>query len=188
MIGGHSIRWRIVILFCVTTGLFLGVSYAGLYLGFQRVVRSQFDRRLSEIAAPIIADLAGDPNDKDVDLLNIPEQYFEVLDRSGSVLQRSRNLPENLPVNTDAQLQTVRLSSIGDIRAVIIPFQAGENKWLFVAAGSTREVEEALAALRRFALVLLPASLLLTAAVFGFYSNQLLAKIDAVVHQLRQFV
>ncbi len=188
MIGGRSIRWRIVVLFCVTAGLLLGVSYAGLYLVFQRVVRSQFDRRLSEIAAPIIADLAGDPNDKDVDLLNIPEQYFEVLDVSGSVLQRSRNLPENLPVNTDAQLQTVRLSSIGDIRADIIPFQAGNDKWLFVAAASTREVEEALAALRRFALLLLPASLLLTAAVFGFYSNQLLAKIDSVVHQLRQFV
>jgi len=36
--------------------------------------------------------------------------------------------------------------------------------------------------------VLLPASLLLTAAVFSFYSNQLLARIDAVVGQLRQFV
>jgi len=59
---------------------------------------------------------------------------------------------------------------------------------LFVAAASTREVAEALAALRRFALILLPASLLLTAAVFGFYSNQLLTRIDAAVRQLRQFV
>jgi signal transduction histidine kinase len=84
--------------------------------------------------------------------------------------------------------QTIRTPDIGEIRAAIIPFQAGENAWLFVAAGSTREVDEALATLRRFAIVLLPASLLLTAAVFGFYSNQLLAKIDAVVRQLRQFV
>jgi signal transduction histidine kinase len=42
--------------------------------------------------------------------------------------------------------------------------------------------------MRRAALILLPVSLLLTAAVFGFYSNQLLARIDAVVRQLRQFV
>jgi signal transduction histidine kinase len=177
-----------VILFCVTAGVLLGTSYVGFYLVFQRVVRSQFDRRLSEVAAPIIADLAADPEDKDVDLLNIPEQYFEVLDLSGKVLQRSVNLPANLPVTASVGVQTVSLPSIGDVRAAIIPFRAGEYQWLFVAGSSTREVEEALAALRRFALVLLPASLLLTAAVFGFYSNQLLAKVDAVVQQLRQFV
>ena len=67
-------------------------------------------------------------------------------------------------------------------------FKPGRTQWLFVAGASTREVDSALAALRRFALVLLPASLFLTAAVFGFYSNQLLARIDAVVRQLRQFV
>ena len=90
----RSIRWPMVVLFCVTAGLLLGISYAGLYVVFQRVVRGQFDRRMSEIAAPIIADLATDPEDKDVDLLNISDEYFEVLDSSGTVLQRSRNLPE----------------------------------------------------------------------------------------------
>lgn len=184
----RSIRWRMVVLFCVTAGVLLAISYAGLYIAFGRVVRSQFDRRIREIATPIIADLAGDPQDKDVDLLNIPDEYFEVLDNSGAVLQRSRNLTENLPVSAIAGYQTVHLSGIGEIRAAVIPFQAGENAWLFVAAASTREVADALAALRRFALALLPASLLLTAAVFGFYSNHLLARIDAVVRQLRQFV
>jgi signal transduction histidine kinase len=188
MTGARSIRWRLVAAFCVATGILLGVSYTGLYFVFQRVVRTQFDRRLSEIAEPIISDLAGDPNDKDVDLLNIPDEYFEVLDGSGAVLQRSVNLPQNLPVDPLARLQTVHLSSIGEIRVTIIPFRAGQHEWMFVAAGSTREVEDALAALRRFALILLPASLLLTAAVFSFYSHQLLGRIDAVVRQLRQFV
>jgi signal transduction histidine kinase len=49
-------------------------------------------------------------------------------------------------------------------------------------------VEDLLASLRRFTFVLLPASLLLTALVFNFYSNQLLGKVEAVVAQLRQFV
>lgn len=188
MIGERSIRWRMLVLFLVTAGVLLGVSYAGLYAVFQRVVKSQFDRRLGEIAAPIIADLSGDPEDKDVDALNLPDQYFEVLSSSGEVLQRSRNLPQALPVNPAGGVQTVHLSEIGEIRATIIPFQAGTNSWLFVAAASTREVDAALASLRRFALILLPASLVLTAAVFGFYSNHLFAKIDAVVQQLRQFV
>ena len=188
MTGHRSIRWPMIVLFCVTAGLLLGISYAGLYVVFQRVVRGQFDRRITEVATPIIADLALDPEEKDVDLLNITDEYFEVLDSSGTVLQRSRNLHENLPVSLSVGFQTVRLSRIGEIRATLIPFRAGENSWIFVAAASTREVNESLAAVRRFALVLLPASLLLTAAVFSFYSNQLLARIDAVVDQLRQFV
>ena len=188
MISGRSVRWRMVVLFCVTAGLLLGGSYAGLYVVFERVVRSQFDRRLSEIAQPIIADLATDPDDKDVDALNISDEYFEVLDSLGTVLQRSPNLSQDLPVNIEPGFQTIRLSNIGEIRAAIVPFHAGQNAWLFVAAASTREVRESLAALRRFSVFLLPASLLLTAAVFGFYSNQLLDRIDAVVRQLRQFV
>jgi signal transduction histidine kinase len=188
MIGERSLRWRMIILFCVTAGVLLGMSYAGLYVVFQRVVRNQFDRRLSEIAGPIIADLSADPDEKDVDELDIAEEYFEVLDVSGNVLQRSRNLPQPLPIIAQESFQTVAVDSLGEIRATVIPFQAGNHHWLFVAAASTREVNEALAALRRFALVLLPASLVLTAAVFGFYSSQLLVKIDTVVRQLRQFV
>jgi signal transduction histidine kinase len=188
MIAERSVRRRMVVLFCITAGVLLAVTYAGLYVVFGRVVRSQFDRRLSEIAVPIIADLAADPEEKDVDLLSIPDEYFEVLDPSGAVLQRSRNLPDNLPIRAEPGFQTVRMPDVGDIRVTIIPFQAGENVWLFAAAASVREVDDALAALRRFALVLLPASLVLTAVVFGFYSNQLFAKIEAVVRQHRQFV
>ena len=84
----RSIRWRMVVLFFVTAGLLLGVCYAGFYLLFQRVVREQLDARLSQIAGPIIADIAVDPEDKDVDLLDIPDEYFEVLDKSGTVVRR----------------------------------------------------------------------------------------------------
>jgi signal transduction histidine kinase len=184
----RSIRWRMVVLFCATAGLLLGVCYAGFYLLFQRVVREQLDGRLSEIAGPIIADIAGDPQDKDVDLLDIPDEYFEVLDKSGAALQRSKNLHANLPLAAAAGLQTVNLPDAGEIRVAVIPFQAGEETWLFVAGESTRGVESALATLRRFALALLPVSLAGTAIVFGFYSSHLLGRIDAVVRQLRQFV
>ena len=188
MTGQRSIRWRMIALFCVSTGVLLAVCYAGFYLLFQRVVREQLDRRLGEIAAPIIADLAGDPNDKDVDLLDIPDEYFEVLDTSGALVQRSKNLHVNLPLAIQAGLQTVHLVEAGEVRVAVIPFQAGEETWLFAAGASTREVDSALATLRHFAFALLPASLLATAIVFGFYSNQLLGRIDAVVRQLRQFV
>jgi signal transduction histidine kinase len=184
----RSIRWRMVVLFCVTAGLLLSVCYAGFYLLFERVVREQLDARLSQIAGPIIADISGEPEDKDVDLLDIPDEYFEVLDKSGTVLQRSKNLHVNLPLDVAAGLQTVHLPDQGEIRVAIIPFQGGEENWLFVAGESTRAVDSALATLRHFALALLPISLAGTAIVFGFYSNHLFSRIDAVVRQLRQFV
>ena len=184
----YSIRWRVVALFCASAGVLLAVCYGGFYLLFERVVRDQLDRRLTEISAPIIADLAADPEEKDVDLLDIPDQYFEVLDLSGTVLQRSKNLHVNLPVAARAGLQTVGLEHAGDIRVSVIPFQASEETWLFVAGAPTREVDTALSTLRNFALLLLPASLFATALVFGLFSNHLLGRIDAVVRQLRQFV
>jgi signal transduction histidine kinase len=177
-----------VVLFCVTAGLLLGVCYVGFYFLFQRVVREQLDARLQEIAGPIIADISGEPEDKDVDLLDIPDEYFEVLDKSGTVLQRSKNLHVDLPLVAAAGLQTVFLPDQGEIRVAVIPFQAGEENWLFVAGESTRAVDSALATLRHFALALLPISLAGTAIVFGFYSNHLFNRIDAVVRQLRQFV
>jgi signal transduction histidine kinase len=188
MIRERSVRWRMTVLFCLMAGALLAVCYAGFYFIFQRVLRDQFDRRLTEIAAPIVIDIAGDPQDQDVAQLDLPYEYFEVLDSSGTVLQRSRNLKTDLPINAKGGFHTVQLPDIGEIRWTVIPFQAGTNQWLFVSGASTREIDSALAALRRSALVLLPASLILTAAVFGFYSNQLLARIDAVVRQLRQFV
>jgi signal transduction histidine kinase len=176
-------------LFCLAAGALLAMCYTGFYFVFQRVVREQFDQRLTEIAAPIIFDIAGDPQDNDVDLLNFPSEYFEVLDSSGAVIQRSRTLNTNLPVSIGRMgFQTVQLPGAGEIRVTLIPFESGNNHRIFAAGASTREIDSALAAVRRFALVLLPVSLLLTAAVFSIYCNQLLAKIDAVVRQLREFV
>ena len=123
----RSIRWRMVVLFCVTAGLLLAVCYAGFYMLFQRVVREQLDARLSEVAGPIIADISVDPEDKDVDLLNIPDEYFEVLDKSGTVLQHSKNLRVNLPIAPVPGLQTVYLPDQGEIRVAVIPIQAGEE-------------------------------------------------------------
>ncbi len=188
MIPERSIRWRMTALFCAAAGFLLAVSYIGFYFVFERALRDQLDQRLGQVAAPIIADLSGDPEDRDVDLLDIPYEYFEVLDTARRVLQRSKTLHADLPVSDNTGFETVQLPGTGEVRMEIIPFQSGGNKRLFVAGASTREVEAALATLRRIGLVLLPMSLVLTAIVFGWFSNHLLARIDAVVRQLRQFV
>src|SRR5262249_4223581 len=144
MIRERSIRWRMTFLFCLAAGALLAVCYTGFYLIFQRVIRDQFDRRLTEIAAPIVLDIAGDPEDKDVDLLDLPYEYLEVLDSSGTVLQRSKNLKADLPIGSQAGFQTVYPQGIGEVRLTVIPFQAGAHQWLFVSGASTREVDFAL--------------------------------------------
>src|SRR5437667_10005668 len=156
MTAQRSIRWRMFVLFCATAGLLLAVCYAGFYFLFRRVVREQLDRRLGEVAAPIIADLVGDPEEKDVDLLDIADEYFEVLDTSGAVLQRSKNLHVNLPVAARPGFETVYLPGEGEIRLMVIPFQVGEETWLFVSSESTGYEYAALATLRDFAIALLP--------------------------------
>jgi signal transduction histidine kinase len=188
MKSGISIRLRMVILFCTVVGTLLALTFAGFYLVFERAVRAQLDRRLQEIAAPIIADLIMDPDEKDVDQLNIDHEYFEVLDGAGRVSQRSKNLQSDLPLSGQMEFQSARLPEIGDVRIATVPFQAGGRSWIFVAAASTRDVESAVVTLRNFALLLFPVSLLLTALIFRFYSNQLFSRVDAAVGQLRQFV
>jgi signal transduction histidine kinase len=129
-----------------------------------------------------------DPDEKDVDQLNIDQQYFEVLDASGHVSQRSKNLQADLPLSRQMEFQSAHIPAMGDVRIATVPFEAGGRQWMFVAASSTREVQAEVTTLRNFAMLLFPASLLLTALIFRFYSNQLFSRIDSAVGQLRQFV
>src|SRR5262245_59443927 len=169
MIQTRSIRWRMMLLFCAVVGALLAFSYAGFYFMFDRVIRGQLDRRLIEIAAPIIADLITDPDEKDVDQLDIADEYFEVIDSSGEILQRSKNLDMDLPLNLPAPItnssafQTIRMEKTGEIRTATIPFHAADRTWVLAVGASTRDVEGALVTLRGFILNLLPLSVILTA-------------------------
>src|SRR5215831_21197857 len=120
-----SIRIRMMVLFCAVVGILLALSYAGVYLMFDRFVETQLDRKLQETAGPIIADLITDieeHDDKDIDRLNIPGQYFEVLDNSGHILQQSRNLTSQLPVDLQQTFQSVDTADAGMLHVGLFPF------------------------------------------------------------------
>src|SRR5712691_6495064 len=188
MIRGLSIQLRMMLLFGAVAGTLLALTFTGFYFAFEKVMRSQLDRTLTETAAPIIVDLSADPDEKDVDQLDLVDQYFEVLSTSGQVLQRSKNLSSDLPLAGESCFQTVQTRNTERIRAAIIPFTAGDQSLFLVVGAPKRNVESALQTLRNFAFVLFPTSLLLTAAIFGFYAGNLFGRIDSVVGQLRQFV
>ena len=187
-----SIQIRTVALFCAAAAVLLVGCFAGAFVLFQREARSQLDRQLSETAAPVIADQIADPDERDVDQLNLPDAYFEVLDVTGKVSQRSRNLKSDIPLNmtatgylpATAKYETVQSPGIGELRIAVIPFEAGEKNWALAVAAPTRHVRAALSSFTGFAALLFVLSLVLMAVVAAFYAR----KLELVVGQLRQFV
>jgi signal transduction histidine kinase len=186
-----SIQFRTVTLFCAAAAVLLIGCFAGVYAMFEREVRNQLDRQLSETAAPVIADQIVDPEERDVDQLNLPDAYFEVLDESGRVSQRSKNLKSDLPLavtNAGALQRNTSFATVstpeGELRVAIIPFEAGGGQWALAVAAPTRQARGALSTFLIFASLLFGFSLALMAVVSTFYAR----KLDIVVGQLRQFV
>src|ERR1700674_1704257 len=87
-----TLRFRMIILFCSVVAGLLAVSYLAFWGLVDEEVGAQLDRQLLETARPIISDLIAEPNVEDVSNLNIPDEYFELLNADGVVLQRSANL------------------------------------------------------------------------------------------------
>jgi len=182
MIGARSLRSRMMLLFSAVVGVLLAGSYVGFYALLAREVRAQLDRQLLDAALPVVADLSADPKDEDVNQLNIPGEYFELLDRSGRVLQKSKNL-ESLHLSTrDFDLShsvfgSMHDKSHGKLRFVVVPFaQAGEPRMLLLAIPS-HAAREVLASFQQIMLFLLPLSLLLTAVISAWYVGRSLQPI-----------
>jgi len=186
MIYVRSLRFRMMLLFSVVVGSLLAVSYLGFYALLAREVRAQVDRQLLETAGPVVADLNSDPNDEDVKQFNLPDEYFEILDPSGRVLQQSRNLRTH-PLGIDVQpldpsriaFRTLEDGDRGRLRLAIVPLvpRPGSGVRILAFALSTRDADLVLGRFRHLVLVLLPFSLLVTGLVSTWYVGRSLRPI-----------
>jgi two-component system OmpR family sensor kinase len=165
-----------MLLFCAVVGVLLAVSYLGFYALFSRHVRAQLDRQILNTASPVVADLAADPTEQDVNQLNVPGEYFELLDSSGRVLQSSVNLKSRrldlgaLPFNESLPVfLNLNNAERGRLRLAAIPFRRGGEIQRLVLAMPTRDADRVLAGIRGMILVLLPVSLLVAAAISAWY-------------------
>jgi two-component system OmpR family sensor kinase len=172
----RSLRFRMMLLFCAVVGVLLAVSYLGFYALFSRHVRAQLDRQILNTASPVVADLAADPTEQDVNQLNVPGEYFELLDSSGRVLQSSVNLKSRrldlgaLPFNESLPVfLNLNNAERGRLRLAAIPFRRGGEIQRLVLAMPTRDADRVLAGIRGMILVLLPVSLLVAAAISAWY-------------------
>lgn len=193
MIHTRSLRSRMMLLFSAVVGVLLAVSYLGFYVLLRGEVRVQLDRQLLETARPVIADLITDPKEQDINQLKLPDTYFELLDASGRVLQRSVNL-QGRPLNLGATgldsertlFRTVEDGNRGRLRLALIPFRPGRETLVLALATPTRATSQVLESFGRIILLLLPLSLLLTAAISGWYVGRSLAPIAALTRHATQ--
>jgi signal transduction histidine kinase len=186
----RSLRFRMMLLFCAVVGVLLTASYLAFYALFARHVRAQMDRQILNTASPVMADLASDPSEQDVNQLNVPGEYFELLDSSGRVLQRSVNLKgRELALGSlkSNESQPVFLGlndpQRGRLRLAALPFQRGNQIQRLVLAMPTRDADRVLADIRGMILVLLPLSLGLAAAISAWYVGRSLRPVAELTRQ-----
>src|SRR5690242_16459 len=132
-----TLRSRMMVLFCSVVGVLLAASYLAFWGLLVHAIPTQLNRQLLETSRPIVADIASEPNARDVDRLDIPGQFFELLDARGNVLQRSRNLTDPIDLRELGRNDSHPVFGVGSVgnsesvRVALIPFeQAGRQRFL----------------------------------------------------------
>jgi signal transduction histidine kinase len=178
-----TLRLRMMLLFCTVVGVLLAGSYLAFWGLLAHAVHIQLNRQLLETARPIISDMVSEPNAKDVNRLDLPGEFFEVLDQNGYVFQQSKNLDAPMKLTglnlADSQ-PTFGIASLENgetVRVALIPFQQGNQARIFAVAIPTFGTNRVLDSFGGVALLLFPLSLLLTAGISALYVGRSLAPI-----------
>src|SRR5258708_2680089 len=186
MMKGRTLRFRMMVLFCTVVGVLLAASYLAFWGLLAHEVSAQLNRQLQETARPILADFAAEPDAQDINRMDIAGQFFEVLDPSGHVLQRSRNLEAPIDLKgistsvSQATFGFATLRSGEPVRIAIIPFQQGTKPLVLAVAIPTFGTNRVLDSFGRIALLLFLMSLLVTALISALYVGRSLAPIAAL--------
>jgi signal transduction histidine kinase len=181
-----TLRFRMMVLFCSVVGVLLAASYFAFWALLAHEIPKQLNRELLETARPIISDIVSEPNARDVERLNIPGQFFELLDAKGNVLQRSSNLkgPIDLKgLGLDVSQPAFGLGAVGNgesVRVAMIPFQQASQPRVLAVAIPTFGTNRVLDTFGGIALLLFPLSLLLTAVISAFYVGKSLEPVNAL--------
>jgi signal transduction histidine kinase len=178
-----TLRFRMMVLFCTVVSVLLGASYLAFWGLLAHEIPSQLNHQLQETGRLLIADVAAEPEAHDIERLDIPGEFFELLDANGHVLQKSKNLsaPINLlPFDPTASHSAFQMANIGggqSVRAAIIPFEQAKQKRFLAVAIPTFGTNRVLDTFGRIVLILFPISLLLTAGISMIYVGRSLAPI-----------
>jgi signal transduction histidine kinase len=178
-----SLRVRMMLLFCTLVSVLLAGSYLAFLGLLAHEIPAQLNRRLVETAGPVIADISAEPEARDVERLDIPGEFFEVLDSNGRLLQKSKNLAAPIalqpvaPVLTRPTFQVADIGGGQTLRVAVIPFQQAERTRLLAVAIPTVGTNRMMDSFGRIVLFLFPLSVLITAGISAFYVGRALAPV-----------
>ena len=181
-----TLRFRMMLLFTTVVGVLLAGSYLAFWGLLSHEIPTQLNRQLLETSRPLIADIITEPNAQDIKRLDIPGEFFELLDATGGILQYSRNLTTPIALNgmsLPISRPTFGIGTIGNtqtLRVALIPFQQGSRSRVLVVAIPTLGTSRVLDSFGSIALLLFPLSLLLTAGISAFYVGRSLAPVTAL--------
>src|ERR1700694_3179261 len=181
-----TLRFRVMVLFTTVFGVLVPVSYLAFCGLLSHEISTQLNRQLQETSRPLIADIITEPNAQDIKRLDIPGEFFELLDATGGILQYSRNLTTPITLNGMSLPISRPTFGIGTIektqtvRVALIPFQQANRSRILVVAIPTLGTSRVLDTFGRIALLLFPLSLVLTAGISAFYVGRSLAPVTAL--------
>jgi signal transduction histidine kinase len=193
MMDTRSLRFRMMVLFSTVVGALLAGSYLSVFALLYTEVRVQLDRQLVEIIRPVMADLIAEPQVHDINQLNLPNQYFELLDPSGKVLQQSINL-QGKPLALSGEdldsaktaFKTIDGGERGHLRVILAPFRQGSQQVFLALAVPLRGIDRVLESFGTIILFLAPLSLLVTAVFSAWYVGRALLPITALIERAEQ--
>ncbi len=180
----RTLRLRMMLLFCTVVGVLLAASYLAFWGLLAHAVHTQLNRQLLETARPIISDMVSEPDAQDINRLDLPGEFFELLDQNGQVLQQSKNLAAPMKLvglNLADSRPTFGIAALVNgetVRVALIPFQQGNQARIFAVAIPTFGTNRVLDSFGGVALLLFPLSLLLTAGISALYVGRSLAPIN----------
>jgi two-component system, OmpR family, sensor kinase len=186
MMKDRSLRFRMMVLFCTVVGVILAASYLSFWGLLAHEVSTQLNRQLQETTRPIVADLIAEPESQDINRMDIPGQFFELLDPAGHVLQRSLNLQAPLdlkgisPAISQPTFGFAALASGESVRIALIPVQQGTKSLVLVVAIPTFGTNRVVDSFGGLAVSLFLVSLLATALISTLYVGRSLAPITAL--------
>jgi two-component system, OmpR family, sensor kinase len=179
----RTLRLRMMLLFCTVVGVLLAGSYLAFWGLLAHAVHNQLNRQLLETARPIISDMVSEPDAKDINRLDLPGEFFELLDQHGHVFQQSKNLAAPMKLNglslaiSRPTFGIAALENGEPVRVALIPFQQENQARILAVAIPTFGTNRVLDDFGGVALLLFPLSLVLTAGISALYVGKSLAPI-----------
>ncbi len=191
-----SLRARMMLLFSSVVGVLLVVSYVSFYGLLARELRTQMNAQLLRAASPVVQNLMASRSNGygDVVELDLPDEYFEVLDSAGRIEVKSRNLqheplqlcPQWLYASSPVYC-TLNEGPRGLLlRMVVVPYRHGTHQRFLALAMASRETHRVLERFWHIILWAIPLSLILVALVSGWYVGRSLRPIAELTDHAAQ--